>query len=82
MRRILGTVALLVCFSSVAMAQIQKNGPEEFPGKNEFAAHLGYQQGLNTGYFGGGSASGFKLLLVRRTNNCCSNRSRLKRCKS
>lgn len=47
---------------SAHAADIQKSGPEEWPGKNEVSAHVGFQAGLNN-YLGGGTPSGFKLVL-------------------
>lgn len=44
-----------------ARADIQKNGPEEWPGKNEISAHTGFQQGL-TGFTYGGTTTGFRLM--------------------
>jgi len=53
-------VALILSWGVVAHAEIQKSGPEVFPGKHELDAHLGYQAG-----FGGASQSqnpsGFKV---------------------
>ncbi len=53
-------VAAALALAQAARADIQKSGPEEWPGKNEVSAHLGFQQGL-TGFYGGGSPSGFRL---------------------
>ena len=70
MTRPLKLVSLLVALATTSAiapgvaraADIQKSGPEEWPGKNELAAHVGFQAGLNN-YLGGGSPSGFKLVL-------------------
>ena len=54
----LSTLAL----PSTVRADIQKDGPEEFPGKNEISLHLGGQAGFNgytvNGFEAGGPPSG------------------------
>ena len=47
--------------ADAARGDIQKSGPEEWPGKNEVSAHMGFQQGL-TGFYGGGTPTGFRLM--------------------
>jgi len=44
-----------------ALADIQVKGPEVYPGKSEVSVHVGYQAGVS-GFFGGGSPTGFRLL--------------------
>jgi hypothetical protein len=63
MRRASTLIAVLagLSVSSVAQADIQKYGSEEFPGKMELSAHIGAQSGL-VGYNGGGTPGGFKFL--------------------
>lgn len=48
---------------SVARADIQKSGPEVWPGKNDVSVHLGFQTGLSSYGTGGGPPGGFKLFL-------------------
>jgi predicted metal-binding protein len=53
--------------SATARADIQKSGPEEFPGKNEVSGHLGGQYGATSwcgvsgGLTCGGTPGGFRL---------------------
>jgi hypothetical protein len=56
--RIAVVAYLLVVSAQSARAEIQKSGPENFPGKNELSAHIGYQAGFS-GQFA--NPSGFKL---------------------
>jgi hypothetical protein len=51
-------VLAVVLASTSATAEIQKSGPENYPGKNEISTQLGYQAGF-AGRFG--NPSGFKL---------------------
>ncbi len=52
-------VALAVCLAATtAHADIQKSGPEDFPGKHELDAHLGYDAGFGGKYQ---NPSGVKL---------------------
>lgn len=44
--------------SSVARAEIQKRGPQIWPGKNEISLHIGGQNGLNSYYVAGATAGG------------------------
>jgi hypothetical protein len=64
MLRLPQVVALvgLLTVGNVARAQIQTQGPEQWPGKNEVAVHLGYQAGVTGNVRGGPTPSGFKLL--------------------
>ncbi len=50
----------ILLLPSLAGADIQKNGPEAWPGRTELSAHIGFQQGI-TSYFDGGTPSGFKF---------------------
>jgi hypothetical protein len=59
--RTLTAVVLATSFAFCAMdahAEIQKSGPEEFPGKHELDAHLGYHAGFGGTYQ---NPSGMKL---------------------
>jgi hypothetical protein len=59
MRRLAGVAALAACLVSAgARAEVQKSGPEEFPGKHELDAHLGYNAGFPGKYQ---NPSGMKL---------------------
>ncbi len=54
--------------ASIANAEVQKRGPEVWPGKNELSAHIGWESGLTSyfianGYPSGGTPSGFKLFV-------------------
>jgi hypothetical protein len=44
--------------ASLARGEIQRQGPEEFPGKHELSAHIGYQAGFGEQL---GDPSGLKL---------------------
>jgi hypothetical protein len=52
------TLTLTLLFASVARAEIQRSGTEEFPGKHELSAHIGYQAGFGQQL---GDPSGLKL---------------------
>jgi hypothetical protein len=66
MRHALTVVTLfaVLAASPAARAEIQKQGPEVWPGKNEFSVHMGWQNGIN-GYGNGfgGPPTGFKVFL-------------------
>src|SRR3954470_8182883 len=44
----LAVCAVVTCAPLAARAEIQKNGPELFPGKNEISLHVGGQSGIGT----------------------------------
>jgi hypothetical protein len=56
------TLVLVGAAPRAARAQVQKSGPEVWPGKNELSLHLGFQTGLNTYGRGGGPPGGAKIL--------------------
>jgi hypothetical protein len=58
MRCLAATTLALLLLGASARAEIQKSGPEVFPGKHELDAHLGYQAGFG-GYVQ--NPSGFKI---------------------